>query len=86
MLEDVERRLAGFVDFCRDQITAVDNLVKATPSSWSGEAADAYQARQADWVRRAGEVTQHLDEVRQRLTTAHEAYQGALNANLRMFG
>lgn len=85
MLENTERRLSGFVDFCRDQIRAIEDLVNATPSRWEGAAATAYQASHTDWVRRAGEVAQALDEVRRRLTTAREAYQGALDANTKMF-
>ncbi|MEU2256836.1 WXG100 family type VII secretion target [Nocardia xishanensis] len=85
-LENLERRLAGFVDFYRDQVDAIDRIAGATSAQWRGAAADAYQAGQADWTGRAREVAQHLEEVRKRLETAHAAYRGADDANGKMFG
>ncbi|MCP2290040.1 WXG100 family type VII secretion target [Nocardia amikacinitolerans] len=84
-LENLERRLAGFVDFYRDQVDAVDRIVGATSAQWRGAAADAYQTSQADWTGRAREVLRHLEEIRQRIATARAAYQGANEANGKMF-
>ncbi|MGW4741729.1 WXG100 family type VII secretion target [Nocardia xishanensis] len=85
-LENLERRLAGFVDFYRDQVDAIERIVGATSTQWRGVAADAYQSGQADWTGHAREVAQHLEEIRQRLATARAAYQGANDANGKMFG
>lgn len=85
MLENVEQRLAGFVGFCRDQVSAIEALVNDTPTRWEGAAATAYLASHTDWLRRAGEAVAALDEVRARLTTAREAYQAVLDANTKMF-
>ncbi|MFF0528808.1 WXG100 family type VII secretion target [Nocardia amikacinitolerans] len=61
------------------------NLLTATSAQWRGAAADAYQTSQADWTGRAREVLRHLEEIRQRITTARAAYQGANEANGKMF-
>nr|WP_276514922.1 WXG100 family type VII secretion target [Nocardia transvalensis] len=86
MLENVESRVAGFVGFCRDQLEAIEHSVGSTQQRWTGDAADAYQSRHTDWLHRAAEAMELLDQVRTRLTTARKAYQGALDANTTMFG
>lgn len=85
-LENLERRFTGFVGFCRDQIDSLDRIAGSTSEQWQGAAASAYRTSHAEWISRARVVVEHLEEVRQRIATAKAAYQGAHEANGKMFG
>ncbi len=85
MLENVERRLAGYVGFAEDQLRAVNGLIGSTSDRWKGTAADAYQVKHSGWVERAADGIEQLEQVRKRLADALEAYKAALDANTQMF-
>lgn len=50
-------------------------------STYTGSAAEAWQAKQAEWDRAAGEIQQVLASIGVALGTANEAYQQAEHSN-----
>jgi 6 kDa early secretory antigenic target len=71
-------RIRGEVASLRGQLSSLQN-------SWSGQAADAFQAVASDWTATQQRVEESLAAINQALTRAGEQYAEIEAANARLF-
>lgn len=67
------------------QLSDLKQFVQRLVSSWTGEAAEQYQVKQAQWDQAAADLNQVLNQIGVALGTANENYQGAEKANTSRF-
>lgn len=85
-LDNLAARIGGLAGFISDQLAAIDQKAKEVGATWSGGAAAAYSDAHTKWLAGATDVQEGLAEVRTAAKAAHEAYTGAVAANLRILG
>ncbi|WP_067819191.1 WXG100 family type VII secretion target [Nocardia inohanensis] len=85
-LDNLAARIGGLAGFIADQLTAIDQKAKEVGATWSGGAAAAYAEAHAKWHTGATDVQEGLTAVQASVKTAHQAYTGAVAANLRILG
>lgn len=79
--EDALRRAVDEIDFQLTELEVVGRLL----GSWSGEAADAYHAAQAEWDQAVAGMRETVREMHQLLVTAHGNQASAVRANARIW-
>ncbi|MGI8310445.1 WXG100 family type VII secretion target [Saccharopolyspora hattusasensis] len=70
-LEAGEQALRRAVDEIDIQLTELEAVVSRLLGSWSGEAAEAYQAAQEEWDQAVAGMRENVREMHQLLVTAH---------------
>lgn len=85
-LDNLAARIGGLAGFISDQLAAIDRKATEVGVAWTGGAAAAYADAHTKWLAGATDVQDGLAEVRTAVKTAHEAYTGAVAANLRILG
>ncbi|MFF0394032.1 WXG100 family type VII secretion target [Kitasatospora sp. NPDC004615] len=69
--------------------TQLDDLkagVQRIATSWEGSAQEGYQARQAEWDRKAADLQQVLGQISSALDNAAQSYQQTENSNKSLWG
>jgi WXG100 family type VII secretion target len=80
-LEAGEEALRRAVDEIDLQLTELEGVVARLLGSWSGEAAEAYQAAQAEWDQAVAGMRESVREMHQVLVTAHGNQASAVRSN-----
>ncbi|MBB5159521.1 WXG100 family type VII secretion target [Saccharopolyspora phatthalungensis] len=76
--EDALRRAVDEIDF---RLTDLEGVAGRLLSTWTGEAADAYQAAQREWNQAAAGMRENVREMHQLLVTAHSNQATAVRSN-----
>lgn len=84
-LEAGEQALRRAVDEIDIQLTELEAVVSRLLGSWSGEAAEAYQAAQEEWDQAVAGMRENVREMHQLLVTAHGNQASAVRLNARIW-
>jgi ESAT-6 family protein len=76
--EDALRRAVDEIDL---RLTDLEGVVARLLGTWTGEAADAYQAAQREWDQAVAGMRENVREMHQLLVTAHRNQASAVRAN-----
>ena len=75
----------GSMERIRSEVSALTNQLSNLQSSWSGQAAAAFQSAVSDWRATEVQVSQNLEALNQGLTMAGQQYSDIEQANARLF-
>lgn len=70
----------------RTQLDDLESGVKKIAQTWTGSAQEGYQAKQAEWDKRAASLHQTLEAIARALDNAAQNYQSTENQNARIWG
>jgi 6 kDa early secretory antigenic target len=70
----------------RQQLDDLESGVKQIAQSWTGSAQEGYQAKQAEWDKRAQSLHQTLEAIAKALDNAAQNYQSTESQNSRIWG
>ncbi|MDO3650542.1 WXG100 family type VII secretion target [Nocardia mangyaensis] len=85
-LEAITARMRALKGFVIDQLAALDSKANAVMSTWTGEAAAAYQIAHQEWADGATDVQDGLAVMEKAAQSAHGNYSTAMAANLKRLG
>ena len=69
----------------RSQLDELEAGVKKIAQTWEGAAQQNYQAKQAEWDKRAASLHQTLEAIAKALDTAAQNYQGTESKNAQIW-
>ncbi|GAA1506709.1 WXG100 family type VII secretion target [Agromyces terreus] len=75
----------GTIGRIQSEVSSLLGQLTGLQSSWSGQAASAFQGAVADWRETQSRVEQSLDSLNQALSLAATQYAEAEQANARLF-
>ncbi|WP_223839192.1 WXG100 family type VII secretion target [Saccharopolyspora pogona] len=84
-LEAGEEALRRAVDEIDRQLSELEGVVARLLGSWTGEAADAYQAAQNEWDQAVAGMRDNVREMHQLLVHAHGNQASAVRSNTKMW-
>jgi 6 kDa early secretory antigenic target len=70
----------------RHQLDDLESGVKKIAHSWTGSAQEGYQAKQAEWDKRAASLHSTLESIAKALDTAAQNYRDTEGKNSRIWG
>lgn len=85
-LDGISQQLKDFVTFLNDSLAGLDQRISALHMTWTGPAATKHAEAHSKWATGAAEVADGIEVMRKAAVTAHQSYNAAMGANLRMFG
>ncbi|GAA0523070.1 hypothetical protein GCM10011581_38870 [Saccharopolyspora subtropica] len=80
-----EEALRKAVDEIDLRLNDLEAVVVRLLASWTGEAADAYQAAQTEWDREVAEMRVNVREMHRLLVTAHGNHASAVRTNAKIW-
>jgi WXG100 family type VII secretion target len=84
-MQAVEDILRKYHETVNDKLQEIDSIVSRIRGKWDSEAAAAYEARHADWVKQSQLMGEQLADIDQWLNTARTVYALVMKTNTSMF-
>lgn len=84
-LQDADRNIRTCVDNVRGRLDDLAAYLTPLGQSWTGEAAEAYQARMQEWHAAAKDLTEALSRIGGIVRTAEANYGKAVRTNKSMW-
>lgn len=84
-LQDAERNIRTCVEKVHGGLDDLAGYLTPLTESWQGEAAQAYQARMAQWRSAAKDLTEALNRIAGIVRTAEGNYRGVVTTNKSMW-